>query len=326
LRQIAGELDATHIVEGAVTRTEEFIRISIQLIDAATDSHVWAESIQRQFEEILDLQADIARRIAIQINESLGPGKQKRATDPVPVEAHEATLFGDYLWRTANGAPDQELRAVRCYDEALSLVPDYAPALEGKIRACLYLWVYGDAPVEIPPDESRRLLFEWADKILSVEPGNIVARVCRSAVMMFWDWNFNASRREVNQLLSDGISNLDLFHRIGNIETYSGNFHESMEWSEKAREIDPVSPNTNQGLVASYVCLGYYSRARKTLERMASMYPEYNRIQHSLAYVYRWIGEPELALKCAENVYIDIELPMPMGYAGRVFADLGHTE
>jgi len=127
LREIAAELGVTKIVEGSVIRVENDVRITIRLIDARTDTNLWAESFDRDMSNILRLQQEAARAIAEKINVALTPAEESRLAGAPQVrpEAYEAYLKGMFHWYKLT--PQDLQSALQCFDAALAADPDYAP-------------------------------------------------------------------------------------------------------------------------------------------------------------------------------------------------------
>lgn len=136
LREIAQELEVDAVVEGTVLQVGRRVRITAQLIDARGETHLWAESYERDLRNVLALQADVARAIAREVEVKLTPHEeaqlsQARSVDP---EAYEAYLKGRYCWnrRTKDGFP----KAVQYFREAIAKDPGYAEAYAG-LADCL---------------------------------------------------------------------------------------------------------------------------------------------------------------------------------------------
>ena len=100
LREIGEELGVDAVIEGSILRAGDRVRIIAQLIDAATDEHLWAESYERELRDVLALQSDVAQAIARQIRVKLTDQEKARLTSPRTVnpEAHEACLRGRHFW------------------------------------------------------------------------------------------------------------------------------------------------------------------------------------------------------------------------------------
>src|SRR5229473_1814955 len=136
LREIARELEADAIVEGTVLRAGRRVRITAQLIDAAKEGHLWAESYERDLRDVLALQSEIAQAIARVIRVKLAPIDQARFlnANPVDPEAYEAYLKGRYHWnrRSAEGLA----KAIEYFRQAIANDPTYAAAYSG-LADCL---------------------------------------------------------------------------------------------------------------------------------------------------------------------------------------------
>src|SRR2546430_512597 len=165
LREIARELEVDAIVEGTVLRVGHRVRITAQLIDAAKESHLWAESYERHLRDVLHLQAEVAEAIAKQVQVKLTP--QERAhlaqTQPVNPEAYEAYLKGRYHWlrRSSEELP----KAVQYFERAIEMDPTYAAAYAGLADSLSGLGVYF-----VAPDQGCRQAKRLAVQALEMDP------------------------------------------------------------------------------------------------------------------------------------------------------------
>ncbi len=131
LPEIARELDVDVVVEGSVLRVGPAVRITVQLINARDDRHIWSESYERTLTDILSLQREVAQAIAGEIRLQLRPADQSelRSTPPVNPEAYEAYIKGRFFLRRITR--EDHSRAVEYFTEAVRLDPEYAPAWAG---------------------------------------------------------------------------------------------------------------------------------------------------------------------------------------------------
>src|SRR5262249_24975111 len=131
LPEIAAELHVDGVVEGSVQRSGDQVRISAQLIQAATDTHLWAESYEGDMHNVLALEDDMARAIASKIRIEVTPQEQARLATSRQVNpaAHELYLKGRYFWnrRTREGFK----KALEYFGAAIAKDPNYAPAYAG---------------------------------------------------------------------------------------------------------------------------------------------------------------------------------------------------
>jgi len=143
LREIAQDLDVDAVVVGTVLRVGERVRITAQLIHAATDQHLWAESYERDLSDVLALQSEVARAIAEEIKVAVTPEEEARlaSTRQVNLEAHEAYLRGRYFWnqRTEDGLK----RGLVYLENAIEIDPHYAAAYAGLADSYAMLALYG---------------------------------------------------------------------------------------------------------------------------------------------------------------------------------------
>ncbi len=128
LPEIANELGVGAIIEGSVLRVDDTVRITVQLIDARTDRHLWSESYQRPLREVLQLQSEVARAIAVQVQMELALDEQETAA-PVDPVAYENFLKAMHLINSLS--PAEHARSVGYFREAIRADPEYAPAWAG---------------------------------------------------------------------------------------------------------------------------------------------------------------------------------------------------
>ena len=125
LPDIAEELGVGAILEGSVLRDAGFVRITVQLVDARTDRHLWSESYQRPEREILKLQSEVARAVASEIQMELAPGEATRTRAAVNPEAYESYLKGAHFIDSLSAA--EHASAIKYFEQAVEQDPNYAP-------------------------------------------------------------------------------------------------------------------------------------------------------------------------------------------------------
>jgi TolB-like protein len=131
VREIARELEVDTVVEGTVLRVGRRVRITAQLIDATKESHLWAESYERDLRDVLSLQSEIAQAIAREIQIKLTPQERAQLTDArsVDPDAYEAYLKGRFCWNKRSG--DSLSKCAECFRHAIEKDPHYAAAYAG---------------------------------------------------------------------------------------------------------------------------------------------------------------------------------------------------
>ncbi|PYV51129.1 MAG: hypothetical protein DMG92_05335, partial [Acidobacteria bacterium] len=129
--ELARELGVDAVVEGAVLRSGERVRISVQLIEARTDQHLWAESYNRDLRDVLELQTEVARAVAREIQVKMTPSEQEQLArvHPVDAQAYEAYLKARYYWNKRTGEGFR--RGAEYFERAIERDPSYAAAYAG---------------------------------------------------------------------------------------------------------------------------------------------------------------------------------------------------
>jgi TolB-like protein len=176
LPEIGRQLNVDSIVEGSVARSNGRVRITAQLIDARSDRHLWARTYERDLQDGLALQDEVARDIAEEIRVKLSPQLQRRLgadrkTDP---RAYDAYLRGRYLWNQRNA--EATAKAIGYFQEAVRGEPDFAAAYSG-LADCY--WVGWGARSDL------NLAEDYARKALSLQPDLAEGHVSLGAVYFF---------------------------------------------------------------------------------------------------------------------------------------------
>ena len=137
--EIGRELRVDAIVEGSVLRAGDRVRITVQLIHARTDRHIWSNSYERDFEDVIELQAEVARAIAEEIEAELSPEEQTQLASAPPADPEALTAYMKGRHEQSKGTPEALKSAVDHYQEAIAEDSTYAPALAGLASAQLLL-------------------------------------------------------------------------------------------------------------------------------------------------------------------------------------------
>ena len=197
LREIARELEVDAIVEGTVLLAGHRVRITAQLIDAAKETHLWAESYERDLRDVLALQSELAQAIAREVQVKLTP--QERAhlaqTRPVDPEAYEAYLKGRYHWnrRSREGLG----KAIHHFQQAITSDPNCAAAYSG-LADCISLlgwWAF------VPPEQGCAKGKALALKALDLDPDLAEAHASLGWASAYYDYDFPKSQREFQRAI-----------------------------------------------------------------------------------------------------------------------------
>jgi TolB-like protein/tetratricopeptide (TPR) repeat protein/tRNA A-37 threonylcarbamoyl transferase component Bud32 len=248
LSQIARELNVDAIVEGSASRSDGSARVTARLVYGPTDTQIWSRSYQRDLQNVLDLQAEVAGAIVSEIHLTLTPPQQAQLTRGRTVNpaAHEAYLKGRFLTK---GTSSQQREARQYFEEALRIDPNYAPAYAG--LADYYL-----SPVETRPIESMAQAKQFALKALDLDPGLAEAHVELALIHFYADWDWAAADREFKLAIQLNPSDAEAHRTNSFFLSAMGRGDEALAESKQAQQLDPLSIWTQ--ITAGYVF--YFTR------------------------------------------------------------------
>ncbi len=293
--EIARELRVDAVVEGAVMRSGDHVRITAQLIRAASDEHIWAQRYDRNVVDALAVQGDIAEDIAKQIKLQITPeARASKAKRPVPsLEAQDAYLRGRYEWNKRG--PQSLLRARVLFKEALDRDPNYALAWVGLADTEYLLSQWGTDVVS--PREGMPRAKAAAQRALELDDGLAEAHTSLAMVRWAYDWNWPAAEQEFKRALKLN-PNYAIAHQFYGIGLASqGRFEESITEEKRAVELDPLSQIINVTLARMLYTARRYDEATTILRKIVELEPNFHAGHVILGMVAVTTGREEEALR-----------------------------
>ena len=284
LAQIAQRLNVEGIVSGSVVRSGHRVRITAALIRAATGQQLWAKTYERSLGDILDLQSEVARAIAGEVQAKVTTQEQRHLarSRSIDADAYDAYLKGRYYYNrfTVDGIA----KSIEYFEQAIKLAPDYASAYAGLADALASLEQIGAAPRE---DVHPRAL-EAATKALSMDDALPEAHAAMALVRAN-DWERSIAEREAKRAieLNPGFPLAHLYY--SNMLRHLGRREESIAEARRALELDPLSPLTNEELADAELSARQYDAAIEQYQKTLELYPNQPAPRDSLgwAYVYK---------------------------------------
>ena len=236
LPQIAKALNVGMVVEGSVMRVGDTVRITVQLIDALTDKHLWAKSYESESKDVLKLQANLASEIAREIKVEVTPEERARLADAQSVnpEAHEAYLKGLYYVDQID--PDSLLSAQKFFEHAIELDPNFAPAY-ARLAQVYSLGAF----VASPPSEVMPLARAAAQKAVELDDNLAEAHSSLASIKFQYDFDWAGSEREFRHALELNPSNALAHNEYGLALALQGRLNEASVEAERAHQLDPLS-------------------------------------------------------------------------------------
>jgi TolB-like protein/DNA-binding winged helix-turn-helix (wHTH) protein/tetratricopeptide (TPR) repeat protein len=284
LPQVARELNVDAVVEGTVLRSGDQVRITAQLIDAATDKHLWSQSYEGELRDTLALQNRVARAIADQIRINLTPREQAalKNVKVVNPEAYESYLKGRYFWNKRT--PDGLKVAMAYFKEAIEEDPKYAQAYSGlaDTYALLGDWQYA----VMTPKEAFPKAKGAAIKALELDSSLGEAHNSLAFVLDGFDWDFDSAGKEFQRAIELNPGYATAHHWYAWHLSLLGRFDEAIAEMKKAQNMDPLSLIINADLAELLVLAHHYdesiAQSRKTIE----MDPNFALAHNQLAQAY----------------------------------------
>jgi TolB-like protein/tetratricopeptide (TPR) repeat protein len=266
LRDIAKQLGVAHILEGSVQKSSDQVRVNVQLINALTDAHLWADTYDRKLIDIFSVESEIAKTIADTLQAKL-TGSEKTAMSKKPTanpEAYELYLKGRFFWnkRTSQGLP----KSVDYYKQAIAKDPNYALAYAGLADAYVLYPDYGvGAPAEFYP-----MAKEMATKALNLESTLGEPHAALGLAYTNFDRDFAKAIAEFERSIQLNPNYATAHQWFDTPLQATGQVDRAIAESRKAIELDPLSLIVNADLAFIYLNARRFDEAlaqsRKTLE------------------------------------------------------------
>jgi TolB-like protein/tetratricopeptide (TPR) repeat protein len=237
LPRIARELNVDAVLEGSVLRSGERIRITAQLIHAPSDQHLWAESYERDFRDVLALQDEIARQVAGQVRIILTPEEQARleGARPVDPQAHELLLKGRYH---RNKRTEESVRkALSYFDRAIASDPAWAEGYVGVADCYNMLGYYG----ALSPQEAYSKSEGAAQKALQLDSSRAEAHAALGVVKRDYEWDWSGAEQQFQRALELNPGCVEAYHWRGTLFGMQHRHAEALRDKEQALSLDPLS-------------------------------------------------------------------------------------
>lgn len=330
MKDISRELEVGTILEGSVRKAGNKLRVTVQMIDAGRDRHVWAESYDRDFQDVFAIQSDIATRVAdaLRVKFSKAVDPNLRPTDNI--EAYNLWLKGRFA--TSKLSKDSLMKGVEHYERAVALAPDFGACYAGLAQAWLMLGYFE----LLPPAEALAKAKEYAKRALVLDDSLAEGHVAMGRIMRLYDWKFQEADVELKRAVelapnlatahvfrAQGLQVLGRFEEaieeakkaleldplsvtvcqiLGTIYLYGGRYDDAIEMYKRALELDPASPFPLGNLGLTYVQKGMFEEGIPLLEKALKLEPSNAASKNDLAYAYVKAGRKEEAIKILSDL------------------------
>ena len=337
LRQIAAELKVAQVLEGSVRRSDGSVRVTAQLIDAATDAHRWAETYESSVQTSFRVQEEIARAVAraleLEVPERARRQLVRRGTSNP--DAYELYQRGRVFWQTRTR--DGHEQAIRFYQRAIELDSAYADAYAGLADA--YLTAYQLDVLGLSESESYARVKQAAERAMALDPESAAAHTS-FATALWWQRDWPGAMRELRLSLELNPGQVMTRSWYGLLLRGMGRSDEAIQETRRAYELDPFAvavsanvawhcycvrdydcavqqfrrtaaigafPNAQVGIALSEAQRGRFDEAMKAMREAISMSPQRSEYIADLAYVQAVAGRTEEARESLARAKKDVE-------------------
>ena len=292
LPEIAKELGVDAVIEGSVERSGDEVRISAQLINARSDTHLWARSYHRNLRDVLAMQSEVARAIAGEIRVQLTPQEVARfeRSRPVNTAAYEAYLRGLYHWNFHT--PDEMQKAIVEYNRAIEIDPGYALAYVALSNTFHLLPFNADAA----PQSAFPKAKEAALKAIQLDPQLGEAHSSLALVLGQYDWDWTEAEREHKRAVELSPNSPSALMYYAELLSLQGRSDEAIAAATRGRELDPVSGAVGLQLSRAYFHARQYDRAAQSFQQFLDTNPHFWPLHLFLGQVYEQQGQYAKAL------------------------------
>jgi TolB-like protein len=289
----ARQLSVAYVLEGSVQKAGEQLLINVQLIDARADTHLWAQSYKRNFQNIFDVEAEVATQVAEALNIELAPAEAQRLEKVATQNSHAHDLY--LRARALNARTDEQslLQSVALLDQSVAEDPHYAPAWAELANVYLTLADAYRAPIDV--------LARMRDAALSAvqnDDKSAAGHVWLGALSMLFDRNYSLAKREIQRAVSLE-PNSCAAHRwlgwyLGRVER---DYRGSRAELRKAEALDPLHPWARWFESNVAIAQGDFDGALQLARRVIEIDPHFFYDEDPIAHAYIAMGKWEDAIR-----------------------------
>ncbi len=291
LKEIAQQLGVSNIVEGSVRRSGSHMRVSVQLIDALTDRHLWAQNYDRTVADSVALQGELATQIASEVGATISPQEKARlsATPTKNTAAYDAYLRGRAFASALTTDFSNQESAARSFQEAVTLDPDFA--LAWAYLSCTQSSNYWTGVDSTPARLAAAK--DAADRALALDPNLPETHLALGYYRYYGLRDFSGALAEFQVAEKSLPNNVDVLMAISLIQRRFGHWDESIAASRRAVELDPRNIRSAASLVVGYYTERRYSDALAMSDHILAVEPSNPEGIQLKAYCLWALGNPE---------------------------------
>jgi TolB-like protein/class 3 adenylate cyclase/Tfp pilus assembly protein PilF len=323
LREIARQLGVAHILEGSVQRENDQMRVDVQLINALTDTHLWADIYDRKVADLFATESEIAKTIADTLQAKL-TGSEAAAIAKAPTadhEAYELYLRGRFFWNKRTAADLR--RSIELFEDAIKKDPNFAAAYAGAAQSWLLLPAYdGGAPQDCFPKAKLA-----AEKALSLDSTCSDGHTALGAVRSNYEFDLTGAIAEFEQAIKLNPNDATAHHWFGHHPlTCLGQSERALAELRRAQELDPLSLIINANIGYTYIVAGRLEDAIAQLRRAIELDGNFYYAIYVLGEAFELKDSfPEAISQYQKAIALTTD-PIPRALLGRLYGSHGRPD
>ena len=314
LPEIAKEVNADGVVEGTVARAGETLRVTVRLIRAATDRHVWSQTYEGPFGQILALQQRIASDLAAAAGRPMLQNSARGKLQEVNAQAYDAYLKG--LRERGLQRHEGFLRAVAYFEKAIAIQPDFAEAY-GELALTQVQFVFGGP---FSPHETMPRAEATARRALELDDTLSQAHQVLGQVLALYHWKWDEGARVLEHAAKIRRDRGGDSQYLTAPLIRAGRFRDAIAVAEQSRRLDPLSLNAVVSVGTAYHAAGNYDRALEELRQALALSPGNVRVGYHQGVTYVALGRFDDAIR-----ELELAVRVPHGHNSRFEAYLGYA-
>jgi adenylate cyclase len=270
IREIGVQLNVDRIMEGSVRKSGNRVRITAQLINAADGYHIWSENYNRDLNDIFAVQDEISNIIANKLRENLAIKAHDEVLVKAPtqnMEAYNLYLKGLHFYHKIT--PADAKRAITCFEEAISLAPDFANAYAMAAATYAFLGSSG----QMLPKNAFAIVHKYADKALQLDRELAVGYAVKGSAYLLYDWKWKEAYEALQKAIQLNPGSTDAHQMLAYYYMITGQREKAVEIMEQANRVDPMSPIVTKTLADAYNNAGKFEDAFRQSTLMLEFYP-----------------------------------------------------
>jgi len=317
IAQIGNELGVGYVLEGSVRRANGRVRITAQLIQAAPQTHVWAETYERPLTDVLSVQREIAERVTNSLSSELLPAAAKSTElERVNLESYDKYLLG--LHELEQGTRESVFKAIQYFQDGIKLDPNDARLYSALAEAYNSATTYYSSPAEVMPRAK-----DAAQRAVELDPNLASGHVKLGYVHLFFDWDWPAAEREYRRALEINPSLPDAQLGYADYLATLGHFDEALSRVQQAYLYDPLVVESRNEAPWIYYFSGRMPETIAQCRRIIDLQPETGTPYIVLAIAYARMGKRAEVLHAADDAVRVANYPSGLATTASALAQIG---